>query len=215
MAPNRESDILSTASIDRWVVIGWFTPDYREMTTKLATLMDDFKTPYHFFEKRKPDGVAWEEFTRMKPSIVLEAMARYPDKVLVLVDVDIDVRGSLAPMPEIAGDVAFYMKSRNPRGNRIRFHCSSRAMVFKPTAGATAFVKVWGEKCAAAGRYVFDETMLMLALVECPETAFSALPARYSARDIDDAPSDAVLLHHSASAGKFKMSTLLRKLKIY
>jgi hypothetical protein len=51
-----------------------------------------------------------------KPMAVRDAMARHPDRVVIFLDVDCEVRGDLSPLAEMVADVAFYVRSR--RGSK-------------------------------------------------------------------------------------------------
>jgi hypothetical protein len=208
-------EMASLNHLDDWIVIGWYTPDYRPYAVSLASQLDAYQTPYHFFGIAKPEGHSWEELTRMKPEVVLRAMDRHPGKTLVLFDIDVTVLKPIAEMRHIRGDVSFYMSVRNPRGNRIKFSCSSRAMVVRPTPECRYFMQAWRDRCATIRRYAFDETVLMLILARSSYISFSPLPEIYSARDRNTAPAGAAVVHESASASSFKMSGLLRKLRIY
>ena len=73
------SDIVSNGPAASWLVVGWFTPDYRHWAERLANSLDRVGAPYHLFAKDgSSDG--WLANTRRKPLIAEEAMARFPDK---------------------------------------------------------------------------------------------------------------------------------------
>ena len=82
--PRRWAILQKADTTKAWLVFGWFTPDYRPLADKLAASLDEVGAPYHLFAEEKSHG-RWD--VRRKPSIVLDAMAAYPDKTLVLMDV--------------------------------------------------------------------------------------------------------------------------------
>jgi hypothetical protein len=70
----------------------------------------------------------------------------YPDKTVVLMDVDCRLRGDIEPMTQIGGDVGIVVIARNVRRRRRWAHwlsveCSSRVVVFRQTEGARAFAQ--------------------------------------------------------------------------
>jgi hypothetical protein len=104
------------------------------------------KSPFHLFGK--PSLGAWN--TRRKPSVVLEAMDTYPGKTVVLMDVDCAVRGDIAPVTGIRGDVGIVVIARNVRrkgrwAHWLNVECSSRVVVFRPTDGARTFARTWAD----------------------------------------------------------------------
>src|SRR5918992_6126172 len=80
----------------RWLVCGYFTPDYRHCAEALAASLRTHHAPHHLFAIAKAG--TWEATSRQKPSAILGAMDRYPDKVIVWLDVDCQVLGDLSPL---------------------------------------------------------------------------------------------------------------------
>src|SRR5690349_7497314 len=74
------------------VVIGWFTPDYRELASRFSVNLDHYELPYHLIAQ--PLRESWD--TSLKPAIVLRAMEMYPNKSIVLMDVDCKITGDIS-----------------------------------------------------------------------------------------------------------------------
>src|SRR5688572_28398855 len=117
-----------------WLVTGWFTPDYWQLAEAFAANLTEHRARYHLFAKPKSER-GWN--TWRKPSVVLEAMDAYPDRTIVLMDVDCAVRGDIAPLTRIEADVGLNMKARQPRTHgrwkrRLTISISSRVVTFRP-----------------------------------------------------------------------------------
>jgi hypothetical protein len=151
-----------------WLVIGWFTPDYRPLAEKFSANLAEHGAPFHLFAK--PAGQGWN--TRRKPIVVLEAMDLYPGKTLVLMDVDCIVRGDISPAVKTVGDVGIVVTAQNaPKGRRARqhwvtFETSSRVVVFHPTHGARRFAQAWAQQ-VERGELEHDEHSMAWAFLRC------------------------------------------------
>lgn len=146
-----------------------------------------------------------------KPDVVLTAMDAYPGKTLVLMDVDCMVQGDIAPVTSgISGDVGITVFARNVPGrmdrrlrvgahrcwrHHIAVECSSRVVVFKPTAGARAFALEW-RHVIATSHVNDDEHSMVWAYVRRPDVSFTFIDIRYSGREAGQVP-DAVICHDS------------------
>jgi hypothetical protein len=182
-----------------WLVIGWFTedPTYRPLAEAFAANLAEHGAPYHLFAK--PAGKGWS--TRRKPSVVLEAMDAHPGKTLVLMDVDCIVRGDIAPVAAISGDVGITVLARNMRKRRewrhwIATEASSRVVVFRPTEGARAFLRRWADQIERS-HVNHDEHSMVWAFLASPDVSFSYIPQTYSGREASKLP-DGVIVHDSA-----------------
>jgi hypothetical protein len=213
-----------------WLVIGWFTPDYRPLAEKLAANLTAHGAPYHLFAKPKLDA-GWN--TSRKPTVVLEAMDAYPGKTVVLMDVDCIVRGDIEPVTRVDGDVGITVIAQNVKGTpgrRLRrgrdaewrhwigVECSSRVVVFRPTSGARLFAQRWAEQVKHSEGISHDEHAMVWAFLGCQDVVdFRYIDRMYSGREISDLP-DAVVCHASAhSAGKAgnrgRLKTALRSIE--
>lgn len=185
-----------------WLAVGWFTPDYRALAEKFAANLTEHGIPHHIFARHKL-AKGWN--TLQKPAVVLGAMAAYPDKTLILMDVDCIVRGDIAPVTRLAGDVGLTLKARQLRKGgkawqkRVTVITSSRVVVFRPTAGARRFAEEWREQCKTA-HYSGDETALTWSYLKCPDVTYSYVDERYKAWEVGgkSMPADAVIVHQSA-----------------
>jgi hypothetical protein len=182
-----------------WLVTGWFTEDstYRPLAEAFAANLSDHGMPYHLWVK--PSLGAWN--TRRKPSVVLETLDAYPGKTIVLMDVDCVVRGDIAPVTSIRGDVGIVVIARNVRRKRRWAHwlsveCSSRVVVFRPTDGARAFARTWAEQIERS-EFAHDEHSMAWAYLSSPGVRFAYIDQRYSAREVGTV-ADAVIVHDSA-----------------
>jgi hypothetical protein len=183
--------------VDDWLVAGWFTPDYRPLAEAFAADLTEHGAPYHLWAK--PSLGAWN--TSRKPSVALEAMDAYPGRTVVLMDVDCVVRGDIAPMTEVAGDIGICAIARNVASRKgfrhwLAFATSSRVIVFRPTEGARTFATRWADKIAST-ELDNDEWALSWAYLSSPDLRFGFIPPEYSGRETGSVP-DAVILHDSA-----------------
>jgi len=133
----------------------------------------------------------------MKPDVVLGAMDLYPDTAI-----------NLTPMLAFDGDVSAYPKLRLshhpwPLRKQTVLHITTRAMVFKPTVRTKDFLCAWRHELRTATYHQGGCEMAMrFALMRSTGLAFCPMDARYSGREIDKAPTDAVVIHSSAGRGK-------------
>jgi hypothetical protein len=192
---------------DTYLVIGWFTPDYRPLAERFAANIAEHGTPFHLFARPKVAS-GWN--TAQKPDVVLHAMGKYRDKTLVLMDLDCIVHGDLSPVVDVTGDVGITVIARNLPGrvdrrwregedrrwaHRIAVECSSRVVVFRPTSGACAFALKWREQVVNS-IVNHDEHSMVWAYVQSAGVSFSYIDARYSGREVGQLV-DAVIEHDS------------------
>ncbi len=185
---------IAGGTIGDWLVIGWFTPDYRAVAEKFAVNLAEHGAPYHLFARPKNGG--WD--SRPKPCVVLEAMDAHPGKTLVLMDVDCTVRGDIAPALEKPGDVILWRRARDDKSGDVLVFAGSRVIAFRPTDSARRFALEWQRMCALPS-YKNDELSLTWTYLSLPEVACSDLGRRYSGRDIDGNTDGCVIVHSSAS----------------
>lgn len=197
-----ESDLKSSLTPENWLVVGWFTPDYRPLAEKFAANLDAYHAPYHLFSKPKSEK-GWN--TWRKPSVVLEAMGAYPDKTIVLMDVDCIVKGDIAPLTEIGGDVGIRVNARRarllwPMHKRVVLKATSQVAIFHPTDGARRFASEWERQCAQT-HYSGDEAAMLQAFFTAPGVAFTQIGK------------PAMVGHESAHAARQPM-TLKQRVKV-
>lgn len=192
------TDIVSASSAQDWLVVGWFTPDYRPLAEAFAANLAEHSAPYHLFAKQKlADG--WN--TTRKPSVVTEALDAYPGKTVVLMDVDCIVRGDIEPVTRIAGDVGITVIARNVHNRSgirhwLAMECSSRVVVFRPCDGARAFARTWAAQIERS-TFPHDEHSMAWAFLTSPSVDFDYIPQVYSGRELADLP-DGIIVHDSA-----------------
>jgi hypothetical protein len=193
-----ESADLVGGNPKKWIVIGWFTPNYRPLAEKFAENLNEHLIPFHLYAKPNL-GKEWN--TTQKPKVVLEAMKEYPDKTLILMDVDMEILENIHPVTEFHGDVGIAMFARSMhKGRKIKHwlavECSSRVVVFKPTTKAKRFVERWAQRIANSD-FNHDEYNMMWAFLDSPDIRFSYIDERYSGREVNTLPG-AIIVHHSA-----------------
>lgn len=195
-----------------WLVIGWFTPDYRPLAERFAANLGTYGIPFHLYAKPKLGG-GWD--TSRKPSVALEAMQDHPSKTLVLMDVDCIVQGDISLVTNITGDVGITVLARNMRKgckwqHWIAAECSSRVVVFRPTEGARAFLHRWVDQIDH-GAVNHDEHSMVWAFLACPDVRFEYIDPIYSGREVSQRP-DGIVVHQSAhSAERHKGRGSLRR----
>ncbi len=177
-----------------WLVIGWFTPDYRPIAEKFAANLADHGSPCHLFARPKNGG--WD--SRPKPSVVLDAMNTHPGKTLVLMDVDCTVRGDIFPALSKDVDVILWRRARDDKSGDVLVFVGSRVIIFRPTDGAHRLAIEWQRQCALPS-YKNDELSLTWAYLSLPEISCSDIDRRYSGRDVDGNSEGCVIVHASVS----------------
>ena len=184
-----------------WLVTGWFTPDYRPLAEAFAAQLAQHGAPYHLWGKPQMDGMSRLEKILMKPAVVLEAMAAYPDKTVALMDVDCLVRGNLSPLVDIPGDVGVALFGGMPPKDtdwRVWLGLSTRVMVLRPTEPARAFAEKWAALVNEHGGHE-ERCAAMAFLSSTADVRFHHIDIAYSGRDTYQLP-DGVVVHESASS---------------
>jgi hypothetical protein len=200
--------------VGHWLLVGWFTPNYRPLAQRFAADLEQHGTPFRLFAK--PALGTWS--TSRKPSVVIEAMDLYPGKTIVLADVDCIIQGDVAPVADVAGDVGICVIAKNVvKGETIRpwlsVETSSRVVVFKPTDGARTFAQRWAAEIERSSTK-HDEHALSWAYLRSQDVRFEFIDQAYSGREISIYP-DAVIAHDSAHEKQRRddMSVLKRVLR--
>jgi hypothetical protein len=179
-------DLVSAAAPAGWLVGGYFTPDYRHWADDLVRSLEARGAPYHLFAwSKRPHGR--DANTLQKPMAILRAMDRYPDQILVWLDVDCEVAGDLAPLTATRADLAARpMLRRHPAWRRNRRHWLSLwrtgTLVIRPTPPARAFVERWATRCAEAQDHDNDQDGFLLALADAPGVTIAPLAPQWCAR---------------------------------
>jgi hypothetical protein len=198
-------DLVGSGAPAGWLVIGFFTPNYRPLAEAFAANLETHDIPFHLLARNRVPG-QWAAQTLQKPAVVLDAFARYPGKTLILMDVDCEVRGDIAPITALPHDIALYWK----RDHGPCSQPSSRVLVLKPTQAARAMVETWAGLCASARESEVrgDELLLAPALADVPT---DMLPRRYSGACYYSSPDSFVIVHKSEhEKGRFWRPYLYR-----
>lgn len=205
-------DIQRTDDSKDWLVIGWFTPDYRPLAVKLAGTLEAHGAPHHLFSKEKRHGV-WD--VRRKPSVIIEAMDAHPGKTLILMDVDCIVTGDLTPAARLTTDLAVSIKARPRKWQRgIVITLGSRVVVFRPTTQARSFVTDWVRLSEQAPVGASTEVGMAWAFVARPDVTYSHLDQRYAGLERDASHAlDNVVVWHDSAHEKGQRTSLRNRIK--
>ena len=127
-----------------FVACGWYTPDYRDWWDQLRPTLERHGASHDFVEVPKCEG-GWEVNTMAKPREVAKALRRHPDKVVLFIDVDCQVQGSLDALASIRGwDVAFYVRTKFRRNGGMLGSARDPARWSSgPTYKAREFAASW------------------------------------------------------------------------
>jgi hypothetical protein len=191
-----------------WIVVGWFTPDYRPLAEKFAANLSQHNAPYHLFARAKTTA-GWSAM--QKPAVVLDAMRAHPSKTLVLMDVDCIILDDIAPVAGISGDVAITVKPRRvrlmwPPNRRLTLKAISRVVVFRPTDGARRFAETWKRICEVSPEFG-DEDALARAFLSCHGAAISHLDSHYAGEEVPATPHH-IVVHDSAHERQRRQSLM-------
>jgi hypothetical protein len=181
-----------------YVVCGYYTPDYHRWLPELIDSLIDWQAPYCFVRLPKARG-GWEANTMSKPQHILAAMDRHPDQVIIWLDVDCVVFGSLASLVDIRADVAFRMHGKFRSRKGATFRAQSGTMVFRPTPEARQFVENWRTASENAPYGEIDQSSQVVAMAMSIGTTFAPLPLIYCVNP-DEWFDDGVIRHSSARA---------------
>jgi hypothetical protein len=200
-------DIRSASFATDFVVVGWFTPDYRPLAERLASDLGHHDTPYHFYSVPALDG-SLRQITRLKPKVALVAHDEYPGKAILMLDADCLVNGDVRPlMTSLRADIGHWMKAR-PKGwwsrqrGRLRFHVADRVIAFGGTPQSRRFCEMWAEDCARTDvpPRGGSEWARSHTVARAHDVTFQSLPLIYAGLEIDKAPANAIIVHRSESA---------------
>jgi hypothetical protein len=199
-------DIISDVKPGNWIVSGFFTPDYRPLAQGLAASLDKVGDPYHFFATEKRPG-GWEANTMAKAQAVATAMAAHPGRMILFLDVDTEVVGSMAPLAAtFTGDVGIRFRPKRRKG-RLWMTVRSSTLVLNATEGARRFVARWIEEGRNAPPGEIDQTTFALAMVASDGVRFEPLALKWCAMD-DDHIDGAIVVHQGVSQDAKKIRGL-------
>lgn len=192
-----------------YIVTGFYTPNYAHFADTFRRNLNEYSISHKLYAV-DPIGETWIAQPLRKPSIILQAMAEYPGRPVILMDIDCSVHGDLSPLIVGDFDVSFTIVPRDPPKKVI---CSSHVVVCHPTDNTARFLSAWKSRCDAAIEKISrmrvsrhrlfarnlikenDERLLMHALADVPELHLKLLPGEYSGTV---AKPDALVTHESA-----------------
>jgi len=196
-----------------FIVTGFFTPDYFPLADALSNNLIEQGITHHLYARAKSAG-QWGHQTLQKPSVLHDARRDYPDKPLILMDVDCRVRGDISAMLHSAGDIAVPM-GRKPMKNGTALKPGTRVVLVRPTAQTDAFLALWDEKCRMDIQPVEnDEIRLQMAMEDSAgRFAIATLPTPYTGREIRKATDADMIVHDSARDEARVLGTFRKDLK--
>lgn len=158
----------------RHIVVGFFTPNYKTLAETFSRNLTEFQQPHHLYAVESVSK--WHHATLMKPEIVLRAMSDYPDRTVILSDVDCTVHGCLADMASDDGDVSLHVRAWT-QDRVYPYACaSSRLVAFQPTLKARELAKRWCE-INESTQSRNDESCLTMALWRTMGLTITTIPA--------------------------------------
>ncbi|PPC88618.1 MAG: hypothetical protein CTY31_00175 [Hyphomicrobium sp.] len=203
------ADIIELRDLSDWIVIGFFTPNYRPMAEAFAKSLSSQNHPHHLFAVE--NSGTWSNVTMLKPTVILNAMDHYPNKSLILMDVDCIVNGSLHELAQFQpnADVSCYttLTMKQLRRHRQNFSLSSRVMLIRPTHGARDFMIKWREACDERPWMYGAERNLVLAFSRAIGVSFSPLSITYSGREVGTKKATNAIITHKSAVKTFQENT--------
>jgi len=181
-----------------FVVVGFFTPNYYQLANAFSKNLIEHGITHHLYARAKSVG-QWGHQTLQKPSVLKSARLGYPNAILILMDVDCQVRGDISAITNSAGDIAVPM-GRKPMKNGTALKPGTRVLLVKPTAQADTFLALWDEMCRLDIKPVEnDEIRLQMAMeASAGQFAIATLPSRFTGMEIRKSRPEDVILHDSA-----------------
>ena len=181
-----------------FLVTGFFTPNYFSLAEAFSKNLQLHKVSHHLYARERITG-QWGHQTLQKPSVLKAARRDYPDQILVLMDVDCQIRGDISPMLNVAGDIAVPM-GRKPMKNGTALKPGTRVVLLRPTAQADAMLELWEEKCKLTIKPVEnDEIRLQMAIEDSGgRFAIATLNRHYTGVELRKATQADMIVHDSA-----------------
>lgn len=181
------NDIARFGGAPAFVIVGFFTPDYRPIAEGLAASIerhsDPAKIAYHLYAVAKPEGTHWHDIIMMKAQIILRAMAQYPGLPVAFMDADCRINGDISTLADLTlGDIRMaYVIKGQPKQHPI-YWTSSRVLVVRPVEAAKLLMLNWMHLCQSA-TVKNDETILAIAISITPQVKIEILPFEFSAME--------------------------------
>ncbi|WP_045837151.1 hypothetical protein [Hyphomicrobium sp. 99] len=196
------ANISGYLDVGGYVVVGFFTPNYRPLADDFAASLSRHAIPHMLYAW---ESGTWHATTLAKPLVTQRAMEDFPDRTIVLMDVDIDVHGPITPALEFAGDISLWIgvgvHAKNEPGWRIRAISSSRLVIWRQTEKAKRLLRTWCQLTAQQipDHILDDEQTLTLAIEHNDGLTVTTTPRRYAARNPWEVSDDAIIVHKTIS----------------
>ena len=202
------SDFVSSHQDERFVVAGFFTPNYLDYARGFVGNLEQHGIPYHLYAIGDSE---WNAATRYKPSCIQRCRSDYPTRTIVSMDIDCRVKGPIFESLNVPSDVGLRYAGRF-RARRSSCFPSTRVTVWNPTVGAAALLSHWRHLCATAPKAHNDEALLMRAISETVGASISAFDPRYAGIEANSIwSSDGDVIVHESIHNKERST--LKKLK--
>jgi len=181
-----------------YVVIGFFTPDYRGRAEAFSANLREYGIPHHLYAA--PAINSWQSAILLKPSYALKATGDY-DPPIVQMDVDCRVCGALRGLVDGHGDVGLKMRVKVSKQRALTWP-SSRVVVYR-NHKALKLIDAWGAECRKMMgktdiREMCDEQALMRAIAKTTGVSIDQIPDCYAGFETGDVDGMQIVSHDSA-----------------
>lgn len=183
------------------LVIAWHTTDdlYTRLAQQLVLQLDAVGQRSHFYAF-DPVGDWRANILATKARLVCDAMDQHPKEQLLFLDLDVEVRGPIAPLFQKMQncDAAFSVRHKKGFGSKVAF--SGRVYLFNPTHEARQLADRWQHECASGRAKKEEDAIARIVGREDPLASFQIIPPEYACYEIGTEPGGAVLVHQSIHA---------------
>jgi hypothetical protein len=181
-----------------FVVVGFFTPNYYQLAHAFSKNLIEHGITHHLYARAKSAG-QWGHQTLQKPSVLKSARLDYPNAILILMDIDCQVRGDISAIANSAGDIAVPM-GRKPMKNGTALKPGTRVLLVKPTAQADTFLALWDEMCRLDIKPVENDEIRLQIAIENSAGGFAiaTLPRPLTGIEVRKATPNDLIVHDSA-----------------
>ena len=193
------------ANNSNFQAVSYYTVDtpYQQEVKKLIASLNTYNVPYHIYSR--PNLSSWAQNTCQKIDVLQQAMQDYPDKNIVWIDADAEVKAYPALFNDLMCDFACHIKPRNLNRPNLRGLCAGTLFIRNcPTM--LSFLSLWQQENERGlrqdPRHTDQEGLYRtLGASQFRYLYFEALPAAYT-HIFDDPISDrftSVICHYQAS----------------
>lgn len=183
------------------IVIAWHTPDerYTALANRLRDQLDGIGQAHHIY-KIAPVGDWRANILATKARLVCDAMHDHEDEQLLFLDLDVELRGSIAPLFDLMQgcDAAFSVRHKDGFGSKVAF--SGRTYLFNPTFHARQLANNWRHECASGRAKKEEDAIARLVGREAIHAAIKIIPPEYACYEVGTEPYNAVIVHQSEHA---------------